>query len=434
MPITALSPLLLAPSTTPSEMASASAARGPGPSSFSRLLDGASPGPRPAESKPPEASGQDGEGRNAGRAPAAQPGIGRPVTPDVKRPATGAAAGGSKAPAAEAKARPATAGDAPAADEAGDKSIQSKTEVEVAAEVAAAVAVEAAAGGGTACLWSPWQIQAVVDATGRGDAGSTDAAAGTMPVMEGDLLSTVDARPGGSAKLRPLPIENPTGSREGWLNASGSSSAPADAALAGAAASLTAERADSTASLAPSAAASDAGAPVPLPAALSALGSATPGTAGVPAQADGSHAALTAHPGSPEFGSQLGDRISSFVRAGVHHAQLQLNPAEMGPLTVQIQLDGQTAQIHLAAENARTRLALEMSMPLLAGSLREAGLTLTGGGVFEQPREPSRDAPGEARDNPRQHADASRDEALQAAAATVRGPWQRHRGVVDLVA
>jgi flagellar hook-length control protein FliK len=37
---------------------------------------------------------------------------------------------------------------------------------------------------------------------------------------------------------------------------------------------------------------------------------------------------------------------------------------------------------------------LEQSMPVLAGALRDGGLTLTGGGVFEQPRDP-RQAQGE---------------------------------------
>ena len=101
-------------------------------------------------------------------------------------------------------------------------------------------------------------------------------------------------------------------------------------------------------------------------------------------------ARLPATPGSTDFSTQLGAQITTFVRDGVQHARLHLNPAEMGPVTVRIQVDGQSAQVHLAAEHALTRQALEQSMPLLAGSLREAGLTLSGGGVFEQPRQPRR--------------------------------------------
>lgn len=101
---------------------------------------------------------------------------------------------------------------------------------------------------------------------------------------------------------------------------------------------------------------------------------------------------LQAPLGSPEFAPQLGAQVSMMVRDGVQHARLHMTPAEMGPISVQIQLDGNNAQIHMAAEHAATRQALEQAMPTLAGSMREAGLTLTGGGVFEQPRQPRDEA------------------------------------------
>ena len=124
-----------------------------------------------------------------------------------------------------------------------------------------------------------------------------------------------------------------------------------------------------------------------------------------------------AAPGSADFSSQLGAQLTTFVREGVQHARLHLHPAELGPVTVRIQIDGQAAQVHMAAEHALTRQALEQSMPMLAGSLREAGLTLSGGGVFEQPRQrDGGDAPG--LEAPRR--------------ATPAAPARR--GVVDLVA
>jgi flagellar hook-length control protein FliK len=145
-------------------------------------------------------------------------------------------------------------------------------------------------------------------------------------------------------------------------------------------------------------------------------------------------ARLTASPGSQDFGHQLGAQLTTFVREGVEHARLQLHPSEMGPVSVQIQLDGQTAVVHLSAEHPGTRQALEEAMPLLAGSLREAGLTLTGGGVFEQPRQdrgPRSDgggggAPGSA-------VTRASQEPLPDRPAPGVAPLRR-RGVVDLVA
>ena len=140
---------------------------------------------------------------------------------------------------------------------------------------------------------------------------------------------------------------------------------------------------------------------------------------------------LGAAPGSADFGTQFGAQITTFVREGVQHARLHLNPAELGPVTVRIQLDGQAAQVHLAADNALTRQALEQSMPLLAGSLREAGLTLGGGGVFEQPRQRDDDTPGASGRGLRQS-----DKEDRGAEATLRplAAAPVRRGVVDLVA
>ena len=141
---------------------------------------------------------------------------------------------------------------------------------------------------------------------------------------------------------------------------------------------------------------------------------------------------MTASPGSPAFAPELGATLATFVREGVHHARLELNPVAMGPLTVQIELDGQAAHVHLSAQNADTRQALEEAMPTLAGSLREAGLTLSGGGVFEQPRQQQSDAPGgDGTHSPND--DRAGDDQRGTSAQPLQAP-QRRRGVVDLIA
>lgn len=134
-------------------------------------------------------------------------------------------------------------------------------------------------------------------------------------------------------------------------------------------------------------------------------------------------------PGQPGFAPALGATIATFVRDGLQHARLHLNPAEMGPVAVQIRLDGQAAQVLMSAANAETRAALEQAMPTLAGALREAGLTLAGGGVFEQPRDARRD--GDAADRPR---GGAAPEAPRSAGATATAAPVQRRGVVDLVA
>lgn len=84
------------------------------------------------------------------------------------------------------------------------------------------------------------------------------------------------------------------------------------------------------------------------------------------------------------FAPELGARVSLLAVDGVQRAELQLNPAEMGPVSVQITVDGSQALVSFHAAQAETRAVLEQSLPELAAALQGQGLTLSGGGVFQQ--------------------------------------------------
>jgi flagellar hook-length control protein FliK len=137
---------------------------------------------------------------------------------------------------------------------------------------------------------------------------------------------------------------------------------------------------------------------------------------------------------SPEFAPMLGTRIAALLRDGVEQARISLNPQEMGPISVQLALDGSKVSVELAAEVEATRIALEQALPTLAGALHEAGFTLAGGGVFQQ----SRDSGGAA--SQQDQAWAGRDAtpvsgAPQAAAAPAAAARAgRPQGLVDLYA
>ncbi len=175
------------------------------------------------------------------------------------------------------------------------------------------------------------------------------------------------------------------------------------------------------------------------------LGTPTATAAAGSAAAPLPEARLPAPPGHADFAPQLGAQISLFIREGVQQARLQLNPADMGPITVQIRLEAGAAQVHLAADNLLTRQALEQAMPTLAGSLREAGLTLTGGGVFEHAGQTGQGGQGsqEAQGQAGSPGEAAR--ARRAGTADDTGPalgplgqplaaGLRSRSLVDLVA
>jgi flagellar hook-length control protein FliK len=137
----------------------------------------------------------------------------------------------------------------------------------------------------------------------------------------------------------------------------------------------------------------------PLPgAAPGALAPSLPTPLAGPAAASGGAAPLllSVPVDSAGFPQALASQLTTLARDGVHEATLQLNPAEMGPIAVKIVLDGAQAQIDFAAAHARTREAIESGLPSLAAALHGAGLTLAGGGVYEQ--HPGRDgepSPGE---------------------------------------
>jgi hypothetical protein len=135
-------------------------------------------------------------------------------------------------------------------------------------------------------------------------------------------------------------------------------------------------------------------------------------------------------PQSPTFAPALGTQLRMWVRDGIQQAVLQLNPADLGPVAVQIALDGSQAHVDFVASQAATRAALEASLPTLAAALRDSGLTLAGGGVFDQPRgQPEERAP-----QPGTVARVPDNGPPPSTNATARGAAVRARGVVDLVA
>lgn len=87
---------------------------------------------------------------------------------------------------------------------------------------------------------------------------------------------------------------------------------------------------------------------------------------------------------APDFAKALGAQVSLFARNGLAQAELQLNPADMGPIRVQIAIEGVHARVDFAADAAATRQVIERGLPELAAALREQGLTLSGGGVFQR--------------------------------------------------
>jgi flagellar hook-length control protein FliK len=156
----------------------------------------------------------------------------------------------------------------------------------------------------------------------------------------------------------------------------------------------------------------------------------------MPARSDTLAAGISAHVSSAidsaAFAPALATQVRWLVQGGVQQAQLTLNPAEMGPVTVQIVVDGREARIAFGADLAATRSAIESSLPMLAAALDDSGLKLTGGGVH--------DGAAQQRSAWAEHSAATRGlqardgQDASAATAVAVAPIGAARGLVDLIA
>jgi flagellar hook-length control protein FliK len=96
---------------------------------------------------------------------------------------------------------------------------------------------------------------------------------------------------------------------------------------------------------------------------------------------------LTIHApvGSAAFADEVGARVAGLGQSGITQAQLQMNPADLGPVQVHITMQAGQASVWFGASHADTRAALEQSLPRLRELFAGAGMPLTDAGVFREP-------------------------------------------------
>ena len=104
-----------------------------------------------------------------------------------------------------------------------------------------------------------------------------------------------------------------------------------------------------------------------------------------PPPAPPAQATLPMPPHSAAFAPALGHQIDVWMKGGVQHAEVQLSPQDLGPIRVRIEMDGAQARVQMSADVQSTRDALQQAMPQLSEQLGQVGLSLTGGGVSDQP-------------------------------------------------
>ena len=82
-------------------------------------------------------------------------------------------------------------------------------------------------------------------------------------------------------------------------------------------------------------------------------------------------------------------RVQFMAQQGIQRAQVQLNPAELGPMEITVDVVDDVAQVQITAENAATREAVEQAVPRLREMMAQSGFGETGvdlsGGNDEAP-------------------------------------------------
>jgi flagellar hook-length control protein FliK len=148
---------------------------------------------------------------------------------------------------------------------------------------------------------------------------------------------------------------------------------------------------------------------------------------------------------SPAWAQEFGEKIVWMARSGQQSAQLSLNPAHLGPLSITLNLETDKASATFTAATQEVRQAIEDAMPRLREMLAAAGVMLSETSVGTQARQDWQSAHQQATQQQAAQSEARRsarearygkDEAiLDDDSPATRAVWTQHGvGMVDLFA
>ncbi len=100
---------------------------------------------------------------------------------------------------------------------------------------------------------------------------------------------------------------------------------------------------------------------------------------------------LSAAIGSTDWAADLGQQMVDMVTRGDQQVDLRLHPAELGPLSISLNLNDGSTQAQFQAAHASVRAAVEQALPQLREALATQGIALGQASVSDQP---SRQAAG----------------------------------------
>ena len=86
-----------------------------------------------------------------------------------------------------------------------------------------------------------------------------------------------------------------------------------------------------------------------------------------------------------DWPQDLASQVQMQLDEGLQELHIELHPADLGGIRVQLRLTGDDAEVHFSADHPQTRAALEAAMPQLRRMLGVDGVALVQASVGAQP-------------------------------------------------
>lgn len=136
---------------------------------------------------------------------------------------------------------------------------------------------------------------------------------------------------------------------------------------------------------------SDTPSPAPVDALSAWTPSATPMATSDAPQVNSNNPTLTAAVGSSQWQGDLSQQVLNLHQRGKHQVDLELHPADLGPLSISLKQDSSGTQAQFVCAHPAVRSAVEQALPQLREALAAQGITLGDTSVSDQPSRQARD-------------------------------------------
>lgn len=140
--------------------------------------------------------------------------------------------------------------------------------------------------------------------------------------------------------------------------------------------------------------------------------------------------------GHKDWGDAFGQKITWLASNHQQTAELHLNPPQLGPVDVVVNVSGDQATAFFSSPHAHVREAIEQAMPKLRELMADSGITLSNTSVSDQAKDNAQDAYQRSQNSAGARASGISDNiaAGEQSAPPVTTPVRRHNGLLDTFA